>query len=227
MYGDFNQQICSENENGDGCKLFSCSEMDPEKCNYFYLEDSEYQCINIGSSCQLKKCSELKPPNCGKYEPDSFTQNCVASENECTIKECSDYKDDHCGDFTPKNILYKCTSDPDNKGSCKLIGKECKDLPYELCNTLTSIEGENGEVFECFQKADKTGCELKSCKAQSKDNCGGFIPHKASEKCVLNSQKSECEIVSCSDHSSGNCGDFISNDKSMKCTEDGNQCFGV
>ena len=103
--------------------------------------------------------------------------------------------------------------------------KECKYLPYEQCNRLTPIKGKNGEVFECFQKDDKTGCELKSCKSQSKENCGGFIPHSEYEKCVLNSKKNECEIDSCLDHSSDNFGDFIPNDKSKKCTESESGCF--
>ena len=222
LYETFKQKICMKNENGNGCKLFSCSDMDPKECDRFYLPNSEYQCIKIDNSCQLKKCSELKPPNCEKYYPYNYNQKCIASGNECVLKECSDFKKANCGNFIPRDSYYKCASDPKVEGNCTLIPKECQELEYSHCQRFPSYEGKNGEIFECVGKSDKSGCEIKSCKGQSKDKCGDFIPYSEDQKCMLNSKTNECEIVSCNEYNPNKCEEFIPNKKSKKCIKNEN-----
>lgn len=222
LYGSFNDQNCVENEAQDGCTLFSCSDMDPEKCYDFSLyDDKNAKCKNSGKSCKLEKCSDYKPPNCDNFSPKYNGQRCIASENQCVLKECSDYEKPNCGNFIPIDSEYRCVADPNDESNniCKYLLKECEDLPYRSCSMLSSFT-RNGVVYDCIKKADKSGCEAKSCQAQPIDKCGDFIPINEYEKCVLNSEKTKCEIKSCADYDPNECAQFTPNQKSKKCYKD-------
>ena len=88
-------------------------------------------------------------------------------------------------------------------------------MPYEYCSSLSPTTSKDGTVFQCTKKADKSGCELQSCKGQSTNNCGNFIPYSNDQKCVLNSQKNQCEIKSCYDYDSNECENFTPNDNAI------------
>ena len=217
---------CISKKDESGCELKDCNELDSDRCDEYYHGDSQYRCQKTenGKACELKKCSDYKPENCGKFETNIYDTNCISYNGKCEEKKCNDLSASDCAEFTPKNLAYKCGVSSPSDTECSLIPKECKDVSYEYCNEIPSIISEDGTVFECTKKADKSGCELQSCKDQSTNNCGNFIPHSDDQKCVLNSQKTQCEIKSCSGYNSNECGNFTPNDKSKKCYDSGSGC---
>ena len=134
--------------------------------------------MKISETFQLKKCSDFKPPNCGDFEPYNEDYNCVKVEDNCALRSCENYNKPNCGQFIPKDVTNKCDTNPNDPDGtkCNLMKKKCEEIPYDYCSWLDEIEGEDGEIFECFNKANKSGCESKSCKSQSTAKCKEFIP---------------------------------------------------
>ena len=209
-----------------GCELKDCNELDSDRCDEYNNGEGQYRCQKTenGKACELKKCSDYTPENCGKFETNDYDTNCISYNGKCEEKRCDELSTSDCEKFTPKDLIYKCGVSSSSDTKCSLIQKECKDVPYEHCSSLSPITSEDGTVFQCTKKADKSGCELQSCKDQSTNNCGNFIPYSEDQKCVLNSQKAQCEIKSCSEYDTNECENFTPNNKSKKCYKSGSRC---